>query len=73
MLQDMLHVFCCPFFRTLIYLGEQKKKTKQNQKTHRNKVQIRLFIPLLFLKIVVIEWLPLWAAVFTSKRTDWLG
>ena len=70
MLQDMLHVICCPFFRTLIYLGDKNKQTKKPQ----NKKKIRLFIPLLyFLKIVVIEWLLLWAAVFTSKRTDWLG
>ena len=65
MLQDKLHVFRCPFFRTLIYLGGKKNPQIQ--------IQIMLFIPLLFFKIVVIEWLPLLAAVFTSKRTDRLA
>ena len=35
MLQDMLHVFCCPFFRTLIYLGDKNKQT--NKKTQKQK------------------------------------
>ena len=30
MLQDKLHVFCCPFFRTLLVQSRQVKRTPQD-------------------------------------------